>query len=666
MSPTRREVEAPPLLASLPGDVRPVCVGRLASADARQLAATLLKRASPALVPDAAAIACEADGHPLFIDELVRHAALATGRRPRSRLRLDDALWARVTRLDLAERRVLDIACVIGAPMAQEMVAQAAGLEMREFARAVSILRTSNLARTSGARLTDAIEPYHDRVREAVVARLTDAERRERHQRIASALEASKAADPEVLSVHWAGAGETAKGSRYAVVAAEQAAQALAFDRAARLYQRALDLAPEDDAAPRRALRAGSAWATRWRTRDRGRSRPPSTSSPRRGRAPPEALDLRRRAAEQLLRAGEMGRGLGDHARRARLRRHALPQTTLGAVVALLFYRLILAIRGTRFTSRDESDIAPNELTRLDVVWSVSFTLPYADILRGAVFQTLHVLLALRAGEPLRVARALATEAAYQAARGMAGWPRTERAIARATRPPSGPGHPYARGMALACSGIAHCMNVRFAGAIERLERGIQIFRERCPGSAWEVTTAQFFLFVSLSYFVPLRGAARTQHETRAQGRRRARRPLRRRDAPRRRPHPHLVARRRPGARAARARRGEARVADGRLPRRPLPHRRRGVLPRSVRGGVGSGRARAWPRARTLGARSSSTPSRSASSGSGCASAPRSPRAAAIEDDRSPSATRYLREGGAARIREYGVGSTTRSTARCS
>ncbi len=511
------EPELPTLLGALPGDVRAVKVGRLAPADARQLAASLLKlRVSPSLVGGAEMIATEAAGHPLFIDELVRHAALSShpdaiaDAEPVSVApRLDDVLWARILRLERPQRRVLDVACVIGAPMAQELVAQAAGLDMRDFVRAASLLRTSNLVRTGGARATDAIEPYHDRVREAVFARLTEDERSHCHERIASALEASKAYDPEVLAVHWAGAGQPSKASRYMVVAAEQAALALAFQRAARLYQRAIDLAPEDDAR-RRPLRRrlGEALANT----GQGPLAAAEYERAAVGAGAAEALDLRRRAAEQLLRSGKHEEGLV--ATRAVLAAVglSLPRTRSGAIFTLLFYRFVLTLRGLRFTPRDESDLAPSELARLDVCWSVSFTLPYADLLRGAVFQTLHVLLALRAGESVRVARALATEVGYLGTRGPSAWPRTERAIARAEEAAERTGQPYARATALVCSGIAHCMNLRFAGAIERLSTAIEIFRERCPGSAWEVTTSQFFHFVALYYACRL-GPLRELHE---------------------------------------------------------------------------------------------------------------------------------------------------------
>ncbi len=237
----------PPIVASIPGDVRPVHVGRLAGDDSRRLAELLLARAANLTASDAAAIASEGDGHPLFIDELVRHATIARRDASTGPLRLDDALWRRQKRLDPAARRVLEVACLLGAPVSQDVVAHAAEIDMGELTRAVALLRATNFVRTRGARVTDAIEPFHDRIREAIVARLDDRARRECHAAIGAALELAKGADPEVLATHWEGAREPVKAARYLLVAAEQAALALAFDRAARLYRRGLELLPAGD-----------------------------------------------------------------------------------------------------------------------------------------------------------------------------------------------------------------------------------------------------------------------------------------------------------------------------------------------------------------------------------------------------------------------------------
>ena len=150
---------APPKLAAeIPGDVRAVHVGRLAKEDARELATQLLEREAGVSHVDAVAIANEAGGHPLFIDELVRHASARRREAPGAILRLDDALWTRVRRLDLSARRVLEVACLLGAPVAQEVVATASALGMDDFVRAVSLLRAANLVRTGGAPARQLVE----------------------------------------------------------------------------------------------------------------------------------------------------------------------------------------------------------------------------------------------------------------------------------------------------------------------------------------------------------------------------------------------------------------------------------------------------------------------------------------------------------------------------
>jgi tetratricopeptide (TPR) repeat protein len=482
---------APPALVSqIPGDVRAVHVGRLRNEDARALARQLLEGASGVSQADAATIAREADGHPLFIDELVRHAAARRGSETGAGLRLDDALWTRVGRLDLSSRRVLEVACVLGAPAAQEVVATAAALEMDDFARAVALLRSENLVRTGGARVTDTIEPFHDRVREAVSSRLDHDAKRECHVRLAAALELAKGSDPEVLATHWVGAGEPAKAARHAIGAAEQAAQALAFDRAARLFQRAIELVPATD--PRiRGLheQLGDALA------NAGESARAAVAYGRaaEGASAGDALDLRRRAAEQLLRAGEVRRGMQAARDVLMAVGLSMPRTRVGVILSLLWFRLILRLRGLAWVARDAKDIPPADLVRVDVCWAVSCSLTYADSFFAALFQARHLFLALRAGERLRVTRALAIEGGFAAAVGHANWPRAERALGLARETASLCKEPYAEAIVTACEGLACTFDLRFVPAVERLDAAKAMFLERCPGSNWEAATVRYF-----------------------------------------------------------------------------------------------------------------------------------------------------------------------------
>ncbi len=486
---------APPgLAARIPGDVRAVHVGRLAKEDARELATQLLEREAGVSHVDAVAIAREADGHPLFIDELVRHASARRSETPGALLRLDDALWTRVGRLDLSSRRVLEVACLLGAPVAQEVVATAAALGMDDFARAVSLLRAANLVRTGGARVTDSIEPFHDRVREAVAARLDPDAKRECHARLASALELAKGSDPEVLATHWAGAGEPAKAARHAIGAAEQAAQTLAFDRAARLFQRAIDLVPSND--PRmRGLREqlGDALANAGQA---ARAAVEYTRAAE-GASAVDALDLRRRAAEQLLRAGEVRRGMDATREVLTAVGLRMPRTRVGVLVSLLWVRFLLRLRGLAFVPREAKDVPPAELLLVDVCWSVSCSLTYADPFFAALFQARHLLLALRARERLRVTRALAIEGGFAAAAGESSWLRAQSVLKLAREVASGGEDPYSDAIVTACEGLAAVFTLRFSSAIERLDRAAATFRERCPGTRWEIATVRYFGFIA-------------------------------------------------------------------------------------------------------------------------------------------------------------------------
>jgi serine/threonine protein kinase len=156
-------------------EARMLTVGRLGADESRQLVVQLLREGGAALAADdraaVEAIAVEGQGHPMFIDQLVRYA-LESGGRLSGPVGLAAAIWSRIRRLDEPLRRIVELLAVAKGPLSQETAAAAAGLEFAEFARLSNVLRVAHLVRTSGGRRGDTIEAYHAEVRSAVLAHL--------------------------------------------------------------------------------------------------------------------------------------------------------------------------------------------------------------------------------------------------------------------------------------------------------------------------------------------------------------------------------------------------------------------------------------------------------------------------------------------------------------
>src|SRR5690606_29738332 len=197
------------------------------------------------------AIARDAGGHPLFIAELVHHA-LERAEGTTKPVDLDSALLARITALPDAARALLAVATVAASPLAHEVAAVAAALDTAEYADPMAHLLRGHFVRVTGVRRADQIEPYHKRVQAVVASTLATHRRRDVHHALAVALD-ERGAVPETLAVHYEHAGLRDRAAHHAARAAARAVSALAFERAAAWYRKALELATGDH-EQRRAL----------------------------------------------------------------------------------------------------------------------------------------------------------------------------------------------------------------------------------------------------------------------------------------------------------------------------------------------------------------------------------------------------------------------------
>ncbi|MCA9675946.1 MAG: AAA family ATPase [Myxococcales bacterium] len=459
-----------------------LAIGPLSPDDARQLASVHLGSAPEALA-HADRIVEEAQGNPFLVEELARHVR---ERHDDSQVvSLDQVLRGRLLRLPPEASRLLAIVAVAGRPLAQTIALRAAEVD---DPATLALLKVGSFVRTRTVGDHRYVEAYHDRVREAATALLSRDERRDLHLRLAETHEAAPNPDPETLAYHYAGADEPRRAAELSAIAARRAADAYAFDRAATLYRAAIDL---DPGTPDRHLyvELGAALANG----GRGVESADAFLAALDGASPAEVLELRCRAAGQLLFSGHIDRGLAtlDQVIDAvGLKPAATPRR---ALLQIATTRLRLALRGLRYREIDEREVPASQLVKLDVAFAAAEGLGTSDTIRAAAFQTRSLLMALRTGEPRRVARALATEVVFTSLRGTPAAGRTAAVQGLLDELTARLGDPDSRALAMGARGLAAFNEGRWQDCTDACDRAEHTLRDECTGLRWELATVQLF-----------------------------------------------------------------------------------------------------------------------------------------------------------------------------
>jgi serine/threonine protein kinase/tetratricopeptide (TPR) repeat protein len=500
--PQNAKTHGPTLAGTMKWTVRRIELGPLPPAEANALAVELLDRAGVSDPQLASWSARQAAGHPLFIDMMIRQAHQG-GRHANEDLRLEDALGAIIGQLEDTPRAILEAVSVAVSPMAQEAVARATGVEGDAFRKAVSLLRVSHMVQTRGAHDSDPIEPYHDRVRGAVLTHLDPAKTAEVHTRIALVLEGNRTVDPEALVAHWRGAGDLERAARFAVLAGDRASEALAFDRAASFYELALASTDAQD-GDRRALlvKLGEARA------NAGRGETAAEAFRKAADLTPtlEALDLRRRAAEELLMAGDFDRGTAAlHEALAAVGMRA-PRSPLATLFWLFVYGIWQAIIGLRFKERTRDEVSPIARARVEALFTASRGFALVDPLLSRCMCSRYLITALRAGDKTQVMRAAAWEASQAARAGGPIGKREQRLLSIAQRLPDMDPTGVAKGFYRSTLGVSLYLRGEWSRALESLDGAYTNSDSR---SAGRQTYAQLFAVWTLMFLGQYREVGR-------------------------------------------------------------------------------------------------------------------------------------------------------------
>ncbi len=208
------------------------------------------------------AIRAQTDGNPFFVEEVVAHLAETGAHDPQAVLPEGEreVIGRRLSDLSEPADRILTVAAVIGREFTLSTVEQIAGLDRDVAVDALDdALRAGLVAEVAGT--PGRFEFLHGLVRETLVAELSATRVARLHQRIAERLEADLAERPDrvdaaataELAHHALAAvplGDHRKAVQHACAAGDQALAQTSYERAAKLFDAALDTLEDLDADP--------------------------------------------------------------------------------------------------------------------------------------------------------------------------------------------------------------------------------------------------------------------------------------------------------------------------------------------------------------------------------------------------------------------------------
>jgi hypothetical protein len=498
-----RDLREQPLTDEAARDV-PLVALSAGEADAL-LAALLAARGLPPGPDDRALIEASA-GSPFLLDALARDRLDGAARPGDAADRVIDLVARRLAAVDPDARRLVEFTALAAAPLAAHVVFAAAALDPRRRTL-VRHLEHHGLVRSGAFGGRARLDIHHDRIRQAVLARLDPTTRRHHHLALAGALAEYPDTDPELLVTHYLGGERRDLAAGHATRAAERAAAALAFDRAVALYRRALEL--DADGAAARPLRV--ALAESLVNAGRGgeaaeqflhASRDLQAGAP----ADPEVVQLRCRAAEHFVRIGRMDEGIDLFRDVLASVGVALPRDARAATARSALGRVRLLLPGSRLTLarndglapnlsfRPDHDVSPAARQRLDLMWRASSCFGLSQHALADYLGVTSLQGALEAGDRWSVARALGYEATFQAALGGRLFAaRSLRTLRTVEALLAGSDDPYQRAFVDVIRGTWAWNRGRWHDCVTHCDAAIALLERRCPGSDWEAAVARLY-----------------------------------------------------------------------------------------------------------------------------------------------------------------------------
>lgn len=462
-----------------------------------------------------------AGGSPFFLGELGRHLSGSDAGEPRRDIGLEELLRERTSRLPSISRTVLEVLAVAGAPLEQSTALSAAGLPSSERGRLADLERLSILRTTDVGQ--HKLEFYHDRLREAVLRELSDGDRRRHHKAIAGALLSTTRPNPLVAIEHYEAAWDLESVRRYIIHAANHALDVLAFQRAAQLFQRAIELRAEELPNHELHRRLGVALGNAGYGKEAGEAYLAAATllkSEPNARAE-EIVRLQQLAAEQFIQTGhftqgmdairDVMKGLGIH----------FPKSQGDALRRAMALRLKGLITGVKPRKRKQPPSA-EELLRFDVLWSTNIRLAMVDFSFTSYATARCAADSLALAEPSRMICALSLESTnWTILPGKIFRKHAEKLTGAAEALSRVQSTPYDQAFMLAAGAVAACFRGEFRRVVEDSDRAIATLRAASSGRQWEEGLWEMWSMIGLTHLGEMRKLVERAEAIREDARRR-------------------------------------------------------------------------------------------------------------------------------------------------
>jgi tetratricopeptide (TPR) repeat protein len=529
-------------------------LGPLGDQDIAKVVDAVFPRSRPERLHDIRQIAEETGGSPFLLHELSNQLrfALSTGQPGVAAFNLDDAIQRRLPPPGTKARVLTTLVAISGRPLERILALELAGIDAGGGALVADLCARSILKLVTSEKL-DALEIYHDQIRESVLKNIEETELQNGHEHLADALksrlpepmrlfldgdeaEPSKDLTAEMsetvrlaaLVGHLHRAGKTASAARAADLGAWVAGKMLQFDREAELLDFAVKQLGEGSPGAWKLLaRRGEALANAGRGREAGEVLIRATKVLEE-QSPPQLVEERRRllsrAGTQYLFAGYLNEG--REALRTVLGNLDIPVPTSmeaarrSSLRMRLSLYLRLRLRGYRFPDQPGKALSELKELRLKTAHDAFSGLSMLDFTLSDSIALWHLLEAIRLDADARIPSALALEASVEAAIGGQGlWRHSKRLLDKAQQMAKGR-KPFDRATVLCCRSSLYYYQGHWDEAITAAKQSIDELKN-CPEETHGLAITNAYLLSAMVFKGELRELAPLRDEILDDARRR-------------------------------------------------------------------------------------------------------------------------------------------------